>query len=114
MAVATVVGKVGQAAAAKAETAIHKTKLTILMSGSYTTGGEAVDLTSSGVDIGLANVRHVTFGIGWGGYTPIWDETTGKVLVERTGAVSVPRVEETAAVDVGAVVTAGEMFITHD
>lgn len=114
MAVATLVGLLGQHRAAKPDAAIHKTKVTVAMSASYTTGGEAIDLTSAGVDVGLLNVRSVSFGIGWGGYTPIWDETTGKILVERTGAINVPRVEETAAVDVGAVVSAGEVIIEHD
>lgn len=90
------------------------TKLTILMSSSYSTGGDLVDheLAANG-GIAIAEVKHVFFGLGWGGYTPIWDRANKKVIVERTDAVDVPRVEETAAVDVGAVVTAGEMFIWH-
>lgn len=109
----TLVGGLGNAAAAKAETAIHKTKLTIAMTGTYSTGGDAIVFTSAGFDIGLANIRFVTFGLGWQGYTPIFDEATGKIVLERTAAINLPRQEVPNATDVTAIV-AGEMFIHHD
>lgn len=118
MAAPTLVGVLGQFRAAKPDAAIHRTKITVAMSNSYVTGGETIDFSSgvAGVDIGVENIRSWQFGDAWGGYTPIGvlGATTFKIKVERTGAVSVPRVEETGGVDVGAVVTVGEVFIEHD
>lgn len=109
----TLVGKLGQAAAAKAESAIHKTEILIAMTGTYSTGGDTVDFSPAGFDIGLGNIRRVDWGLGWQGYTPIFDDATGKIVLERTAAVNLPREEVPNATDVTAIV-AGQMFIHHD
>lgn len=89
------------------------TKLEILMDASYPTGGELIDhvLAANG-GIAIAEVKDVRFGLGWQGYTPIWDLTNKKVVLERTAAINLPREEVPDTTDVSAII-AGEMFIWH-
>lgn len=108
-AVATAVGAQGPA---QASSPLVIDTFTIAMDNSYPTGGEALDLTATPIDVEAGRALHVTFGDGWQGYTPIWDFTNGKIILERTGAINLPRELVPNTTDVSAIV-AGVMHVWH-